>query len=190
MKVEKPIVIELYELWNAIKSRFSIVSPQPKSFTLKKTVQPVTSLDGVTLEIFDLSDDTSVSSAGGTNTQTLQAPTGFIYQVIDIGYSAPDPAGSGSGSHKLTFKYRTAQDDLGYVNSAFGNAVGISNNGFEGSTSEYPASATDQLLLMRSYVYVSNLVPIDFLYTNSTNVAQAGTRALKIVVKKFPEGAV
>ena len=37
--------VEIYTLWDRLKKRFSIVKPQPKSFILKDTVQPITSVD-------------------------------------------------------------------------------------------------------------------------------------------------
>lgn len=37
--------VEIYTLWNRLKQRFSIIAPQPKSFNLQNTVQPVTNVD-------------------------------------------------------------------------------------------------------------------------------------------------
>jgi len=192
MKIEKPIIIELYELWNAFKSRFSIISPQPKSFELSRRVVPVTSLDGETIELIDLSDDTSVAAAGAITVQ-LQPPKGFLYEVIYIYYRANDPAGSAAGTHKVNFTYSGVSTTSPSIvcRGTTGTTIYITSYALIGDSAETPPSATQQFeLIACGRLIASNSLPIDIEYHNDTDVAQAGTRTCEIVVRKRPEGAV
>lgn len=143
------------------------------------------------IEVIDLTDDASVSSGGGINTQSLQPPVGYIYEVIDIGYNAPIPGGGGSGTHELFAKYRGEYSDVIRIIAGFGSVVRIDANGFiQTGGSELPSTSTQQYEHMRNeIIHASNSVPFDFIYTNDTDVAQAGTRELTVVVKKYHEGA-
>lgn len=191
MKIEKPIVIELYELWNQIKARFSIVSPQPKSFTLSKTVQPITSFDSPKLDVIDLSDATSIAAAG-TDTQTLQPPSGKIYIVRNFQYNALDPAGSGAGTHELVVFNgiaQTVQNRSARIAATFGNPIEVGfANGFVGDSSESPSTQTEQRFICTAGLRCNHNYPIEFLYKNNTDVAQAGTRTLKLLVEILNEG--
>jgi hypothetical protein len=186
---KKEDVIELYELWTKIKARLGIISPQPKHFSLRKEVIPVTSIDGVTLDMIDLSDDTSIAAAG-FQTLSLQPPKGTIYEVMDLYYAAPDPVGSAAGSHRIYIGWANLSGlYLARLVAAFGNAISIRTDiGFTANTSESPSNVREQLLVFRG-VFCSNAQPLNCYYLNSTDVAQAGTRTLEVMVKKHPEGA-
>jgi len=186
-KKEQPIVIELYELWNSLKARFSIVSPQPKSFTLNKVVTPVTSIDGITLDLVDLSDGTSIAAAG-SDVQLLQPAKGYVYKILDIFYDAPDPAGSASGIHYLTIlpnKMSASHKSMQTV-ADFGNAVKVDLYALSSNKTNYPSTTRDFCLIM-DFLLASYDQPLKFLYNNGTDVAQAGTRTLEILVKQIPE---
>lgn len=188
---EKPIVIELYELWNNIKARFNIISPQPKSFILRKEVIPVISLDGYTIEYVDLSDDTQVNSGGAVNLQELKPPDGFVYDVIDIRCSILDPNGGGastSGTHSLDIRFPGNVSKMARIIGNFGTDIKIDYSGFTGDT-EAPSVAGDQYRMIHQWLYASHSQPLEFNYTNSTDKHQTATRVLQIWVKKRPEGA-
>jgi hypothetical protein len=143
------------------------------------------------LKVVDLSDDTNVA-ASGTNSQTLQPAAGKIYQIVDIAYHAPDPAGSAAGTHEVRL-YRSAitvsQDMILRVAGTTGTAiqVGYCQN-FAGDSSEDPSNAREQFLLIQGgLIWCSNSIPIVVYYKNDTDVAQAGTRTCKITVLEFDE---
>jgi len=142
--------------------------------------------DRYTTKLIDLSDDTEVAHTGGQNVQTLQPDVGFVYEVINISYNAP--AVGTSGTHDLEMKYTGDLHYIVRVRSTFATAIAIKSLGFIGDSSEEPAATNDQYDLMRRGVLIAtNGLPISIPYTNDTDVAQAGTRELLIVVKKYRE---
>jgi len=188
-KKEKPIVIELYELWNNIKARLQLVSPQPKSFTLLKEVRPVLDLGNFTLEMINLSDDTQVNSGGNSNIQILIPPAGKIYQIVDIRYTAPDPIGSAANSQYLMVRSNDGVNQIEHlkIEAPFSEAIYINRGEYYGSTSEEPTDATAQFIQLCQSLYSSRNAYLDFFYFNNTDVHQTGTRVLDILVKVFNE---
>ena len=189
MKEEKPIVIELYELWNQLKARFDIVSPQPKSFTLSKKVQPITSLDGAKLKLIDLSDDTQVNSGGSTNTQILTPPSGFIYEVVSLAMNFPDPVGSTVNNHSINVTLADISladiSQVMYASSNTGSLIYYKiSEGLIG-TSKKPAFPYN-VTFLDSIVLNSDVV-LTFVYTNNTDAHQTGTRTIKVVVREILE---
>ena len=147
------------------------------------TVNPRGKIVGI-----DLSDDTAVAAAG-TNTQTLTPPLGNVYQIIDIYYNAPDPAGSAAGTHELGIKQVTVTSDRyrALIRASTGNAITVNYAGFIGDSAETPSNIREQLLFIRGQLWASNTYPMKFVYDNDTDVQQAGTRALEILVKEYGE---
>lgn len=188
MKVEKPVIIELYELWNSIKSRFSIISPQPKSFNLKMDVQPITTMDSRSVEWIDLSDTTQVNAAAN-NTQTLQPPKGFLYEIRGMAAKFPDPVGSGAGSHTIFMNIAGSASIYGRLFSAtsdFGSDISYAARYGWLATATYPSSGDSQRQLYQTTI-VSNEYPLDFLYSNNTDVNQTGNREIYLLVLKTQE---
>ena len=142
------------------------------------------------LELIDASDDTSVGA--GTNiTNTITPPVGKIYQVIDWDVHIPIPGGGGSGSHELHVRTMnggsTSQNKL-YVKTAFGAELSIGGY-FEmvGATTESPSGTAPQNLILTGEVWCDHTNPLKFYYKNDADVAQAGTRRMKILVKEYNE---
>jgi len=193
-KKEKPIVIELYELWNSFKARFDIVSPQPKSFTLNKVVHPVTCLDGPNIKFLVLSDDTEVAATTGVVHMLLQPPVGFIYKVLNISIGISVPSGGSSGTHEMYIAYTdgTNISPIAYMTSAFGAVIQASVNaasaGMFIAGAEHPDDPTAQHDILTKSIMCSHDCYVDFKYSNKTDAAQTGTRTLIIVVAQIPEG--
>jgi len=138
------------------------------------------------LELKDLSEDTTVTHAPTTNTITLQAPVGEIWEVVDMAYNAPAPAGSSAGTHQLYGRYTDAVSTsfIFKIISNFGATILMFRNGFQGDVSESPSASADQYKIMRDgIIIVSNAVTFDFEYTNSTDADQVGNRKLTLLVK-------
>ena len=137
----------------------------------------------------DLSDNTGVN-AGNSNTQTLTPPTGKIYTMAMIYYHAPDPAGSSSGTHDLTIKrvYVSIARQLAIIKATTGNDVTVgSNTLWSGDSNEQPSNVELQYALTHGGLIASNSYPIQFIYNNDTDVAQAGTRTCEILVREYNE---
>ena len=77
-------VVEIYTLWDRLKQRFSIVRPQPKSFVLKDTVQPVTSVDFPLTVTKMLTGITMPSSNGYKTVHTVPAGKRWDLHAIDL----------------------------------------------------------------------------------------------------------
>jgi hypothetical protein len=77
-------IVEIYTLWDRLKKRFSIVKPQPKSFSLNDTVQPVTSVDFPLTVTKLLTGMTSVSSNGYKAVHVVPAGKRWEVHAIDL----------------------------------------------------------------------------------------------------------
>lgn len=145
--------------------------------------------DKYKIEMIDLTTSTSVASSGGVEYLDLQPDIGYVYEVVFLKISIPDPVGSGSGTHRLTGGYWDGSAHWGmfYVQSNTGTAITSAESGFVG-TSEQPATAADQFNIISGQIIVaSNSEPFRFRYLNSTDVNQTGSKTIKVWVKIFRE---
>ena len=142
--------------------------------------------DRYKLEIIDISDDTQVNAAADITNQ-LKPPVGFIYEIVQVYISIPDPVGSAAGTHTL------ACTSFGMGGPAFtgtattGNVIRYRWWALAADSSEAPSGATQQADILMSNIYASNSIPLDLKYTNSTDVNQTGTRTMEFLVKKYRE---
>jgi hypothetical protein len=153
---------------------------------------PVSKIADFKLKQIDLTDNTTVAHAPSSNTQTLQPPAGKIYEIVRIFYLAGDPAGSSAGTHSLTVTYDTTYTTyfgILYMSSTTGNDLATYFSLLVGNSAEAPASDTIQAQLNNGVgqLLASHDYPISFIYTNSTDVDQTGTRRLVILVKEYDE---
>jgi hypothetical protein len=142
------------------------------------------------LTVVDLSDNTSVTDGGGTNTQTLTPPAGKIYIIRDIYYSCAAPVGDTSGTHKIRAlcTYVSTARVLIVVKGNHSTSLTITAGTMIGDSDETPADGRDQHELIKSgFIHASNTYPIAFEYTNNTDAAQTGTRTLEILVEEINE---
>jgi len=140
----------------------------------------------------DLSDNTSVAGGGGTNTQTLQPPEGLCYLITRLWIEIPDPVGSGANDHRLEVYWDasfTTASRLLYCLSNFGSDISTNAGGLV-ATTEVPSSQNQQSEILTGIArsWASYDSPIYFLYTNNTDVAQAGTRTIKMIVEVWDNG--
>jgi len=141
----------------------------------------------------DLSDDTTVTSGGGTNTQTLQPPQGLIYKICRLMIYIPDPAGSAANDHILSAEWDNSitlqAQALFYLKASFGNPILTSYGSFQANSTEAPGAATqqDNMITGISHNYATYDYPITFDYTNNTDVNQTGTRSLIIYVEVYKD---
>ena len=140
-----------------------------------------------TLEVIDLSDDTQVNSGGASITNSLQPPVGFVYEILSISYNAPDPSGSGSGTHQMTLTNLGMTYFEVYLKANFGNGVTINGSGFTANAGEIPSALAQQYEMTHKWLYASNSIPLNINYKNDTDVNQTGTRSCKVLVKKYRE---
>lgn len=135
----------------------------------------------------DLSDDTLVTHAPTSTTATLQPPKGFVYQVLNIYCLIPIPAGGTAGTHRLTQRYQNQHTAsfLGYLDSVFGTTIVIIGYSMN-ATTEVPSGSRNQEEFIR-FLKCTHDQPIDFIYKNSTDADQVGTRTLVITVMKYRE---
>lgn len=137
------------------------------------------------LVLVDLSATATIAPAG-TETNDLKPDVGFIYIVRYVYVRIPDPVGSGAGDHTIELTntgFGTAQAK---AVAAFGNTIWIRYDALEGSSSELPSGVTQQQGILQNLI-ASNSLPIEFKYTNGTDVNQTGTRAINVLVEKIRE---
>jgi hypothetical protein len=144
------------------------------------------------LKLIDLSDNTTVASGGGTNTQTLQADVGFIYEIVKFWINIPDAVGSTANTHTLDVYFDasfTGQSRFLRMVSTSGNAILTLNQIFSADSSEIPSGSDEQFDLLNGIAktYVNNTNTLKFLYTNGLDANQTGTRTIKILVKEYKE---
>ncbi|GAG96432.1 unnamed protein product, partial [marine sediment metagenome] len=112
----------------------------------------------------------------------------YVYEVIEIDYSAPDPSGSGSGTHRIMMSSEGMSNYHLLVIANTGSAISIAAAGFTGDASETPSAITQQYMLMKEGVIIAtNDLPLNCKYTNGTDVSQTGTRTLKFLLKVYRE---
>ena len=140
------------------------------------------------VKLIDLSDDTTIAPAG-TNTQQLQPPVGQCYKLLHTEVNIPDPSGSTTGDHEL----RCFQNGQGESTSAYwralsntGNTINTNTMGW-GVDSESPANARDMFMVLGNLIecWATYDNPLDYKYTNDTDVNQTGTRTIKILVAVY-----
>jgi len=139
------------------------------------------------IKFIDLSDNTEVAAAGGSNTQTLQPDAGFIYKVRHMHYDCPAIA-EASGDQKLVGSYQNF-DNTDYVfriNGTDSTRLLIITNSLA-ADSEEPSGKEEQWFLLQNKIIASNSQPFDFEYTNSSDTAQTGNRVLHILVEVYKE---
>ena len=139
------------------------------------------------LEWIDLDDDTQVNSGGATNIQQLKPPVGYTYEVRWIEYAANDPVGSGSGTHKVQYRIDGQTYYVIQISANSGTNLSISGSGFAGTSDTPSAVATQYEFMTKSILIASNEIPINVVYTNSTDVNQTATRKCRFLVKKYRE---
>jgi hypothetical protein len=140
------------------------------------------------LKLIDLSDNTSVASSGGTDTQTLQPNSGYIYKIVNMLVVIPAIAAA-SGAHTLSFKSQNTTSGYNIIKlSGTDGAVMRIYQGNFYADSESPSGASEQFLLIHGgLLMASNDEPIDIIYKNSSDTNQTGTRTLEILVEEIPE---
>jgi hypothetical protein len=141
------------------------------------------------LKLIDLTNDDTVASGGGTNTQTLRPDKGKIYVICSVAYEAPAIA-LATGEHKLEINITngTLLDEYGQITGTDGATFLINSKaGFIGST-EAPSGLDEQLDFIRRQQFLVNYDNyITFVYTNNSDTNQTGTRTLWLLVKEYKE---
>ena len=144
------------------------------------------------LVALDLSDNTTVAAAGN-NTQTLQPRKGYIYKVYNISYHVADPSGSTSGAHTLVVQGKAGTFASGaayivYISSNTGSGISVGYNVPMSFTTQNPSTNTEFRVQVQS-MRASYDHPLNFKYTNGTDVSQTGNRELHIWVEEVPSVA-
>ena len=132
-------------------------------------------------------DDTSTVAASGTALVLIQPPRGQIYKVISVDFKALDPAGSGSGTHKLMGRWTSGNDIyLFSLTANTGSNMYIAYGAFD-ATTEVPSTAPEQLKILTDTIWASYDEPFKLAYTNSTDVQQAQDREIDVLVLVYKE---
>ena len=148
---------------------------------------PIGRLNNYTLEILDIDDDTTVTHAPTSITNALTPPPGFVYEILSLSVSIPDPAGSAAGTHSLLIQPAGAASNqrIFKIDANTGSTIVCKYNQWTATTVN-PGAAAQQFTQLSACI-ASFDVPLNFVYTNSTDVDQAGTRAIQMLVKKYRE---
>ena len=125
--------------------------------------------------------------AAGTETIALQPPVGYIWETIIVRIDIPDPVGSGAGDHRIELSVEGSGSNslIGSIISNFGSPI-IYKYGIMIGNTENPTAETSQFDTVERLI-ASNSIPMKLKYTNGTDVAQNGTRAVEFLVKQYRE---
>lgn len=151
------------------------------------------------LKYIDLTDNESVAATTGTETRMLSPPKpkldhlgniiepGKIWRIRGIYLNIPAPVGDTAGTHKIEFFRITPSGDRELVNisGAHSTVLKIDQGEFTGGTDETPGAAATQFEVIYCGRFVlSHRYPLKIIYTNATDAAQAGIRALEFLVEE------
>jgi len=129
-----------------------------------------------TIEVIDLSDNTTVASGGGTNNQDLTPPAGYLYRILSIRLSVP-AIGGASGSHQTEIFFV----GCGAIGESWHKASGSNGAAFYYTPTQFRDDNIAGALLC------SSDVPIRFSYYNGSDTNQTGNRQIYVTVEKIPE---
>lgn len=137
------------------------------------------------IEAVDLSTTDSVASGGGSSGLEIDVPEGYVYQLLAMYISIPDPVGSTSGSHNVTLQCGTLLTPKMKGLSDSGTNIRFTNGAFDQITTKTPND--DGILndILFGSVYGDPVEKMRFLYVNSTDANQTGNRQIKCVFKKY-----
>lgn len=77
-------IVEIHTLWHRLKNRFDIVRPQPKTFILGETVQPITNVDFVINKL--IADRVGAAYTGTGTYDVATVPTGKRWLLHSFGF--------------------------------------------------------------------------------------------------------
>lgn len=140
----------------------------------------------ISFEIVDLSDNTSVASGGGDDTQNLQPASGYIYEVIGFYYKAPDPTGSTSGSHKIYVR-SSLDSEMSFLSGASNSGADLlyKNNVWTSADNfQVPSTEDAQVNSIRNLM-CDHSNYLELYYKNATDANQTASRDSYFLVKKI-----
>lgn len=140
------------------------------------------------IDQLDLTQTTTVN-AGATETIELYAPTGSIYEPIDLRIMVPpvedsDGNTATGGGHIMRVRANPDFSSL-YGRSSYDTALRFQyGSWFTADQSKYPASDAIAREQMNAQIATENS-PLRFEYFNDSDAAQAQNRAILLTVKEM-----
>jgi hypothetical protein len=120
----------------------------------------------------------------------VYSPPGTVSEVIDAFLEAPIPAGATSGNHLFALAYQLNVGPIFNLHgeSTFDKVVRFAYGYFHTATVvQLPADINAQGSILRSYQFDDEM-PLAIHYNNRTNVAQNGTRKIRLITRQITTG--
>lgn len=128
----------------------------------------------------DLTTSATVA-AGAVESITVYAPSGQISKLQAMVIDIPTPTGALSGNHYVYVQYSIANITSMYANSNYNVKVVFRNSQWE-IADIAKAPATEAVTAMQGFEF-DDVIGLTFFYGNNTDVAQTGSRMIKVVLK-------
>lgn len=133
-------------------------------------------------------DNTLNVAAAGSHTVTVTPPAGEIWRVKMLGMNTPAPSGAASGTHKVELYSGISANVNEYMMfqaiSNYADNVRLRmNTAFTATSAVTPTDQAVQIAVLTSIV-ISEDIPLQIKYTNSTNATATGNWAIKLLVEK------
>lgn len=134
-------------------------------------------------------DSSTLIKPGNSETVNVRASAGYIYELVGVDIEVPLMAAS-AGTHTITIQSETADIRVVSGTSQTANliryAFGVLATGGAGAA-EMPANDSEQQKQIDGKRF-SATDGLDIVYDNNTNSNQAGTRQIRLWVKKLKVG--
>lgn len=116
---------------------------------------------------------------GTIRTIEFTPPAGYIWNIVAMYLSAPVPVGGFAGEHKYTIQ--TGNIFIVEGKSDFMNILRWDYSHWSNADSHQPADDITTLQAILSTKY-SHEIPIKILYTNNTDIANLGSRVIRLYI--------
>lgn len=128
----------------------------------------------------DLTTSATVA-AGAVESITVYAPSGQISKLQALAIDIPVPAGGLSGHHNMYVQYSIANLTSMFADSNYNVKIVFRNSQWE--IADITKAPTAEVVTTLQGFEFDDVIGLTFYYSNATDVAQTGTRLVKIALK-------
>jgi len=130
-------------------------------------------------------DSATTVNAANNEVVLIEAPTGYLYEILEIYLQIGDPTGGASGTHEFEVYSESETIFILKGKSVFGSVIEYKYGIWKTADSEQqPPNDSEQQLAIRGK-RIDSTNGIRIIYANDTDVNQTKTRAIRLWVRKI-----